>query len=285
MAPDPSPRAPIPIAQGDKIAAALEPLPLELLPPRCIPHETLGDICYRLEDDSWRWIAGEERGKELYPSQVSQLLRQHLKEVQAQKVDQLVQDAIANPDTKLRDFAAGAIALMVSAHVMAATLPHGGRGNMGQKDWDRVQATAMHYVNAPSTRGDDKRYGLRWLLADLKAGKLSPKMLAHRVKGYVNSAIVSFWREVRADAMGQERLYAFRTLGKKKHCQSCIDYYKLGIRPADQIPLPATFCLCGPNCDCSIYYISALEKAKIEEGIKSGRAYSLGGVPWGGVSG
>lgn len=287
MPPDsPGDRPAIPIPKGDIIDAAKLPLPSELSPPRCIPHEVLGDICYRLEDDSWRWIAGEERGQELYGSDVQQRLKRFLDEVAAQDVDRLVAEFTEDPEYPLVDFAANAIAGMIQAHVVAASIPHGGRANMGPREWERIRETAVNYINAPSHKGEGKRYGLRWLFADLKAGKMSPKMLAHRLKGYYSSAMVGFWREVRADAGKQERIYAYRTLGNKKHCRQCVQYFQLGIKPSAEVPLPGTFCDCGPRwCDCTIYYISAFEKAKLEEGVKSGRAYSLGGVPWGGVSG
>lgn len=114
---------------------------------------------------------------------------------------------------------------------------------------------AIHYLDVANELRKVQYPHLRDFASDIRAGKMTEKQIRARMRMYAYSPKVSFERG---------RHWVERTIGKKeglrmlgscaKHCQSCINYARLGWVPIADLILPGVACECGPYCCCSIKY-------------------------------
>ena len=132
-----------------------------------------------------------------------------------------------------------------AAHIQAAIIGKGGRENMTASDYGRIgQRLRQEYAY------------LQGFTKDLLEQRLSVPMALARVGLYASSVRGSYWQG--AELRQQEQGYSLmrRILDPMaKHCEDCIRYSQIGIKPIGSLPLPGQRCECGANCKCSVQYM------------------------------
>ncbi len=111
---------------------------------------------------------------------------------------------------------------------------------------------SQYYAGKDQLTGES--FGLKYLVQDLIAGKVSQKQLAARLGMYAESGTVSFWG-VRVDIAKDKYTHAKRVLGKThKHCDECLSYSGRGWEAIANIILPTVACSCRSRCKCSLVF-------------------------------
>ncbi|MGL6340702.1 MAG: hypothetical protein ACRC80_16375 [Waterburya sp.] len=105
------------------------------------------------------------------------------------------------------------------------------------------------------------------------------KVYAQYRDGTISEAMLLYWQKriakkyVRLESLTKiyklngrfkpdQSQYAFRTLAISHiHCAPCIEYSKLGVKKATEIPLPQIACTCGDNCLCLYNIYPTLKQA------------------------
>jgi hypothetical protein len=98
-----------------------------------------------------------------------------------------------------------------------------------------------------------ERFGLKYLVEDLVAGKVSDRQLANRLSMFGESGKVSHWGTKSAIAK-DNYTEARRILGKAEHCAECVEYSKRGWSTIENAILPTIACSCRTRCKCSLEY-------------------------------
>lgn len=184
----------------------------------------------------------DERGKFL--SQVS--------------VEKLVDGRIGKLEAKLKQFTRmlndGSISLdqwqgsvreaIKAAHIQAAIIGHGGRGNMGSAEYGRIgQRLRAEYAY------------LQNFASDLLGRRISAPMAMARIGLYAESVRGSYW--LGSELRQQEQGYSLmrRILDDQaQHCADCLAFAARGIVPIGSVPLPGQRCECGARCRCTVRY-------------------------------
>ncbi len=169
---------------------------------------------------------------------------------------------LSSQKISLEDFQSSAAKYLKEIHISQVILGNGGIEGITAGDWGNVGNTlkAQYYSGVDSKTGS--RYGLKWLVRDLKEGKVSESQLINRLGLYARSGKLSYWKQ-RSRKEGTKD-FARRTLGASEHCPDCVRYAALGIQPKERLPLPLEACECRTNCKCSITFMS------FEEAVKKG---------------
>jgi hypothetical protein len=151
---------------------------------------------------------------------------------------------LVNREVTLADWERVTAEAIKDAHVDMMRLGRGGRD----------QTFGIHYLDVANELRQNQYPYFRQLVQDLKDGKLSRRQLDQRLAAYVRSSKVSY-QKGRATVESARAFYAVRKLSERaENCPECIQYFLMGVRPKDELPLPMTACRCGSNCKCAIYY-------------------------------
>lgn len=166
---------------------------------------------------------------------------------------------VADKSLSLRDFQLQAAKHLKSIHVTQAILGKNGVENIKAEDWLKVgrELKRQYYSGIDPITG--KRFGLKHLVADIKAGKVSQAQLKARLKLYAQSGKTSYWTA----KVDHEGGYGFRELGKRdrNNCPECVELASRGAMAASALVLPGQQCRCRSNCRCRLKLYATLEEA------------------------
>lgn len=169
---------------------------------------------------------------------------------------------LADGKITLRQFQSEAAEVVRRLHVANAVLGRGGIDKMTDRDWLEVARTLKTQYYAGSDPETGRKFGLKHLAEDIKAGKLSAGQLQARLSMYALASKQSYWRAFKKTEAESGREYAIRQLGKAEHCAECIQFASLPPQPMDSIVLPGQQCSCRANCQCSILSLTLTEAVK-----------------------
>lgn len=173
-------------------------------------------------------------------------------------VEKLVDGRIGKLEAKLKQFTRmlndGSISLdqwqgsvreaIKAAHIQAAIIGHGGRGNMGSAEYGRIgQRLRAEYAY------------LQNFASDLLGRRISAPMALARIGLYAESVRGSYW--LGSELRQQEQGYSLmrRILdAQAQHCADCLAFAARGIVPIGSVPLPGQRCECGARCRCTVRY-------------------------------
>jgi hypothetical protein len=138
-------------------------------------------------------------------------------------------------------------------HLVNAILGKDGVENLTEKDYLDV----ANILKAQYGLTDNKPtpYGLKYLIQDLKEGKVSEPRLDQRLDMYNRGGEIS--RNTMEKNLKKEKglTEAKRILGSAhKHCDSCLTYASWGWVGIDRLIPPKTRCECLTNCVCTVQY-------------------------------
>ncbi len=130
------------------------------------------------------------------------------------------------------------------SHIQATVLGRGGRSGMGAREYGVIGQKLRAEYNY-----------LQRFAGDIMAGRVSAPMALARVQLYAESVRSSYWQgsAIRQQQQGYSMMR--RVLDPQAaHCDDCLRYAAMGLRPIGSLPLPAQRCACRANCKCSIEY-------------------------------
>lgn len=173
-------------------------------------------------------------------------------------VQKLVDGRIGKLETQLKQFTRmlgnGSISLdqwqgsvreaIKAAHIQAAIIGHGGRGNMGSAEYGRVgQRLRSEYAY------------LQNFASDLLGRRISAPMALARIGLYAESVRGSYWLGTELRQQGQGYSLMRRILDDQaQHCADCLAFAARGTVPIGSVPLPGQRCECGARCRCTVRY-------------------------------
>jgi hypothetical protein len=173
-------------------------------------------------------------------------------------VQKLVDGRIGKLETQLKQFTRmlgnGSISLdqwqgsireaIKAAHIQAAIIGHGGRGNMGSAEYGRVgQRLRSEYAY------------LQNFASDLLGRRISASMALARIGLYAESVRGSYWLGTELRQQGQGYSLMRRILDDQaQHCADCLAFAARGTVPIGSVPLPGQRCECGARCRCTVRY-------------------------------
>jgi hypothetical protein len=173
-------------------------------------------------------------------------------------VQKLVDGRIGKLETQLKQFTRmlgnGSISLdqwqgsireaIKAAHIQAAIIGHGGRGNMGSAEYGRVgQRLRSEYAY------------LQNFASDLLGRRISVPMALARIGLYAESVRGSYWLGTELRQQGQGYSLMRRILDDQaQHCADCLAFAARGTVPIGSVPLPGQRCECGARCRCTVRY-------------------------------
>ena len=214
-------------------------------------------MAYTTGDLVWN----KEKGRYYYPSGRAvpqKALDKLILKTQAYYLRDIVEytNRLVSGEVRLADWERLTAEAIKDAHVDMMRLGRGGR----------EQTFGIHYLDVANELRQHQYPYFRQLVQDLKDGKLSRKQLDKRLADYVRSSKISY-QKGRATVETANTYYAVRKLSEKaENCPECIQYFLMGVRPKDEVPLPMTACRCGSNCKCSIYYGTQDDLLKMRSG-------------------
>lgn len=131
-----------------------------------------------------------------------------------------------------------------AAHIQATVLGHGGKDGLGASEYGRMgQRLRQEYSY------------LQRFAGDILAGRVSPAMGLARVQLYAESVRGSYWEgaSIRQEKQGYTLMR--RVLdAQAQHCQDCLRYASVGLKPIGSLPMPGQRCECRARCRCSVQY-------------------------------
>jgi hypothetical protein len=170
-------------------------------------------------------------------------------------------DDLGDGRLQLKDFQRRAAEILREIHTSQAILGANGIENLNSSDWLRVgrQLKRQYYAGIDTESG--RRFGLKYLAQDIANGRLSLAEIRNRLSLYAESGKLTYYE---TEGAKNEKPLVKRVLGAAEHCQECLDYASMGIRPKGELPYPTERCSCKMRCKCSMLYLS------LEEAISQG---------------
>jgi hypothetical protein len=131
-----------------------------------------------------------------------------------------------------------------AAHIQAAIIGYGGRGEMGSAEYGRIGQRLR----------EEYRF-LQGFARDLLEQRISSPMALARIGLYAQSVRGSFLQgeEMRKQQQGFS-LMRRKLDPQAQHCQDCIGFAARGVVPIGAVPLPGQRCACRSRCRCSVEY-------------------------------
>jgi hypothetical protein len=216
-------------------------------------------MAYNLPD----LIYSEKQRRYLYPSGrlvPESKVNNYIKAYQAAYLKRVVEDTnqLVNGTITARDWEEKTAKNVKDSHVALMRFGRGGKD----------KTYAIHYLDIANELRQNQYPALRNLVQDLRDGKLSRKMLDYRLSRFVQSSRVSYEMGRRSYAVNTDyNTHALRKLdAQAKHCEDCLRYARMGVRPIGVLPVPGQSCKCAQACKCSIYYGREMDLIQMQSG-------------------
>jgi len=131
-----------------------------------------------------------------------------------------------------------------AAHIQAAIIGYGGRGEMDSAGYGRVGQRLR----------EEYRF-LQGFARDLLDGRVSGPQSLARISLYSQSVRGSF---LQGEGLRKQQ-QGFSLMRRKldpqaQHCEDCLGFAARGIVPIGSVPLPGQRCACRARCRCRIEY-------------------------------
>ena len=184
----------------------------------------------------------DERGKFLSQAAVQKLVDGRINKLEAQ-LKQFTR-MLGNGSISLDQWQGSIREAIKAAHIQAAIIGHGGRGNMGSAEYGRVgQRLRSEYAY------------LQNFASDLLGRRISAPMALARIGLYAESVRGSYWLGTELRQQGQGYSLMRRILDDQaQHCADCLAFAARGTVPIGSVPLPGQRCECGARCRCTVRY-------------------------------
>jgi|GEM_PF-1204110 len=168
---------------------------------------------------------------------------------------QALGDRVSSGRLSLRDFQQEAGELLRQIHCSSAIVGRGGLDRMTSEDFLAIgRLLKVQYYDGKDAE-TDRRFGLKHLAAELKAGTVSPTMLSYRLGLYADSGKISFYEMERRSRQDEGKTEARRLLANAdRSCPECTAYARMGWGAIDQAVLPTQKCSCRVRCRCQLEY-------------------------------
>ena len=184
----------------------------------------------------------DERGKFLSQAAVQKLVDGRINKLEAQ-LKQFTR-MLGNGSISFDQWQGSVRAAIKAAHIQAAIIGHGGRGNMGSAEYGRVgQRLRSEYAY------------LQNFASDLLGRRISAPLSMARVSLYAESVRGSYWlgTELRQQRQGYSLMRRILD-DQAQHCADCLAFAARGTVPIGSVPLPGQRCECGARCRCTVRY-------------------------------
>jgi len=184
----------------------------------------------------------DERGKFLSQAAVQKLVDGRINKLEAQ-LKQFTR-MLGNGSISFDQWQGSVREAIKAAHIQAAIIGHGGRGNMGSAEYGRVgQRLRSEYAY------------LQNFASDLLGRRISAPMALARIGLYAESVRGSYWLGTELRQQGQGYSLMRRMLDDQaQHCADCLAFAARGTVPIGSVPLPGQRCECGARCRCTVRY-------------------------------
>jgi len=184
----------------------------------------------------------DERGKFLSQAAVQKLVDGRINKLEAQ-LKQFTR-MLGNGSISFDQWQGSVREAIKAAHIQAAIIGHGGRGNMGSAEYGRVgQRLRSEYAY------------LQNFASDLLGRRISAPMALARIGLYAESVRGSYWLGTELRQQGQGYSLMRRILDDQaQHCADCLAFAARGTVPIGSVPLPGQRCECGARCRCTVRY-------------------------------
>jgi hypothetical protein len=184
----------------------------------------------------------DERGKFLSQAAVQKLVDGRIGKLETQ-LKQFTR-MLGNGSISLDQWQGSVRAAIKAAHIQAAIIGHGGRGNMGSAEYGRVgQRLRSEYAY------------LQNFASDLLGRRISAPLALARIGLYAESVRGSYWLGTELRQQGQGYSLMRRILDDQaQHCADCLAFAARGTVPIGSVPLPGQRCECGARCRCTVRY-------------------------------
>ena len=141
--------------------------------------------------------------------------------------------------------------LLKKIHMSEAIISANGIDKLSNQQLGKIGSVLKKQYYAGKDEFTGKSYGLKHLFKEHQIGKISDKMLKHRLNLYSQSGKISgnIIKDIAAKENGlrQER----RRLGAThQHCPECLLYNSYGWVGIGTLPPPMVACRCRTNCKC-----------------------------------
>lgn len=216
-------------------------------------------MAYSLSD----LIYSERQRRYLYPSGrlvPESAIDKYIKAYQATYLKRVIESTnqLVSGNITAREWEESTAKNVKDAHVALMRFGRGGKD----------KTYAIHYLDIANELRQNQYPALRGLVSDLREGKLSRKMLDYRLSRFVQSSRVSYEMGRRSYATNEDKnTHALRRLDEQaKHCEDCLKYARMGVRPINVLPVPGQACKCAQACRCSIYYGSEWGLLEMQSG-------------------
>ncbi len=216
-------------------------------------------MAYSLSD----LVYSERQRRYLFPSGrlvPESQVDKYIKSFQVVYLKRVIDDtnALVNGSLTAREWEEKTALNIKDAHVALMRFGRGGKD----------KTYAMQYLDVANELRTNQYPAFRSLVQDLRDGKLSRKMLDYRLSRFIQSSRVSYEMGRRSYAIYDDKqTHALRKLdAQAKHCEDCVRYAAMGIRPIGQLPVPGQACKCAQACKCSIYYGSEMSLIELKNG-------------------
>ena len=184
----------------------------------------------------------DERGKFLSQAAVQKLVDGRIGKLETQ-LKQFTR-MLSNGSISLDQWQGSVREAIKAAHIQAAIIGHGGRGNMGSAEYGKVgQRLRAEYAY------------LQNFASDLLGRRISAPMAVARIGLYAESVRGSYWlgTELRQQKQGYSLMRRILD-DQAQHCADCLAFAARGTVPIGSVPLPGQRCECGARCRCTVRY-------------------------------
>ena len=184
----------------------------------------------------------DERGKFLSQAAVQKLVDGRIGKLEAQ-LKQFTR-MLGNGSISLDQWQGSVREAIKAAHIQAAIIGHGGRGNMGSAEYGKVgQRLRSEYAY------------LQNFASDLLGRRISAPLSMARISLYAQSVRGSYWlgTELRQQKQGYSLMRRILD-DQAQHCADCLAFAARGTVSIGSVPLPGQRCECGARCRCTVRY-------------------------------
>ena len=161
---------------------------------------------------------------------------------------------LTRKEMRLKEYEETFAQVLRSTHIASAITVAGGVHKLTSKDLDDLTTNLKTQFYQGIDIRTGKRYGLKYLMRDVQLKQMSEAKLLDRVRKFLESSSISYWRILTNKKQSQGKSRAKRILIPGDSCADCIRYAGLGYVSLVDLIMPGEACACGPRCRCHVIY-------------------------------
>ena len=156
---------------------------------------------------------------------------------------------LENGEIDVDEWKAAILALLVSSHIIAASVGRGGRSAMTSGDWQKVQDKVAWQGGFLDKLGAKIASGA----IVVAAGVIAARAVKYFAAPFVSFANADKERAVEASPKDEKEMLCLRELHAAESCPDCQAYADLGWIPVSEQPEIGSL-QCGDYCRCEISF-------------------------------